>query len=98
MGTDKRMISKAVLGLTRLLGASVVLSVGSVLIYGFGAGYLAGYGLWVPTPWNFVLTILLAIVLLLAVVRILGFPRKAGIQARRRCKFRKRTRVAPERG
>ena len=45
--------------------ASLILLIfGSYFIYGFGAGYFSMFGLWLPSPWNFVATGILSVGLL----------------------------------
>lgn len=72
-----------VLGLVRVSAAAVVLLVGGLGIYGFGAGYFYNIDvgpvrLGLPTPWNVVAVVLLSTALLAAVRRILLSPTPEG--------------------
>lgn len=72
-----------VLGLVRVSAAAVVLVVGGLAIYGFGAGYFSNINfgpvrLGLPTPWNVVGVVLLSAALLAAVRRIFRSPTPEG--------------------
>lgn len=62
--------------LVRTLVALGTLLVGVLVIYAFGAGYLSGYGLRLPSPWNVVATLVLGASLIVVVVVIVA-PRRS---------------------
>jgi hypothetical protein len=64
--------------LLKLAGVVTMASVGSLVIYAFGAGYLSGYGLWVPTPWNFLVSIVLLLALVVGAVRLVRPTSRGG--------------------
>ena len=61
-------------GLFKAVLSAALLVLGSIFIYGFGAGYFSSFGLWLPSPWNFLATFVLAVALLLGVVLIWTGP------------------------
>lgn len=72
--TEPRGIPEVML---RTAAAVALLIVGSILIYGFGAGYfssitIAGVPVGLPTPWNVVAAVVLGVGLLSLVMRIFG--------------------------
>ena len=57
----------------RVVVGSVIFLIGVVLIYAFGAGYLSGLGIGVPTPWNVVVALIFLGLLVWGVFKIAGF-------------------------
>ncbi len=75
MGADTKHDGRRTVGwLLRLGSAAVLLIIGALAIYAFGAGYLSAIGLGVPSPWNAVLSAIMFAGLLLLVWRIVGIP------------------------
>jgi membrane protein implicated in regulation of membrane protease activity len=64
----------ALLLLARIIIALAMLVVGGPLIYMFGAGFFSNYGIGLPTPWNVVATIFLALALLFFAWRVVRGP------------------------
>ena len=62
----------------RVAVALVASLIGLVLIYGLGGGYFQIWGIKLSSPWNFIGSIVLMVVLLLAVWRILPFSGSDG--------------------
>ena len=58
----------------RVVVASAVVVIGLVVIYAFGAGYLSGVGVGLPTPWNVLASLGLLLLLVWAAVRIAERP------------------------
>jgi membrane protein implicated in regulation of membrane protease activity len=71
---DHERATLIVVFVLKVLVALIVIAVGSLFIYAFGAGYLSGFGVWLPTPWNFVASGGLFIGLVAAAVRMVREP------------------------
>jgi hypothetical protein len=76
MGADTKHDGRrgAFAWLLRLGSAAVLLIIGALAIYAFGAGYLSVIGLGVPSPWNAILSAIMFAGLLLLVWRIVDMP------------------------
>jgi hypothetical protein len=66
--------------LLQVLLALCVGALGVLLIYAFGAGYLSGYGLWVPTPWNFLVSVVLFVALVTWAARFVRRAWSKGVE------------------
>ena len=61
----------------RVILAVTILLTSLYLIYAFAAGYLSVRGIWLPPPWNLVMSGLLLVGVAYAILRILLGPKRS---------------------